>query len=85
MFFIISFTTNPASCGNSQTDKTNSSEGSREAAEPQGPLYTVDVDALDPTVYPENYPLIPSDEFKIAFENMKKASMMECLVLTKIS
>lgn len=41
----------------------------------KGAKYTVDVETLDPNVYPEEYPLIAADDFKESFEDLKEASM----------
>lgn len=37
--------------------------------------YTVEVAELDPTVYPDNYPLIDADKFETAFYTLADASM----------
>lgn len=37
--------------------------------------YTVDVAELDPTVYPDDYPLIDADAFETAFYKLADASM----------
>lgn len=37
--------------------------------------YVVDVAELDPNIYPDKYPLISSDDFKAAFEELKEANM----------
>ena len=37
--------------------------------------YTVETAELDPKVYPDDYPLIPFDEFEASFEKMKAANL----------
>lgn len=78
LFLLLVLLLTLVSCGDSKTDEASNAEGSTEAAEEavelEGPLYTVDVDTLDPTVYPEDYPLIPSDDFEVAFESMQEAA-----------
>lgn len=39
-----------------------------------GPMYTVDVMELDPTVYPDDYPLMDPTDFEAAYESMKDAN-----------
>ncbi|HZK28608.1 MAG TPA: hypothetical protein VFD19_00145 [Clostridia bacterium] len=34
------------------------------------PVYTVDVETLDPNVYPDDYPLIAIEDFEAAFEEL---------------
>lgn len=41
----------------------------------KGPTYTVDVPELDPNISPDDYPLIPFDEFEAAFVNLKAANL----------
>lgn len=36
--------------------------------------YTVDVEELDPRVYPDDYPLIAFSDFESAFEDLKEAN-----------
>lgn len=37
--------------------------------------YTVETAELDPTIYPENYPLIPFNDFEASFNKMKAANL----------
>lgn len=39
------------------------------------PVYKVDVAELDPSVYPDDYPLIDSSDFESAVENLKQANI----------
>lgn len=55
-----------AACGSSGGD---SSAGGDTAG------YTVDVAELDPTVYPDDYPLIASGDFEADFEKLKAANL----------
>lgn len=49
--------------------------GNKAGKTPATPKYTVDVENLDPNVYPEEYPLIAADDFKASFEELKKANL----------
>lgn len=49
--------------------------GGGEGASSSGAVYTVDVEELDPTVYPDDYPLIPSGDFEDALVVMRDANM----------
>ncbi len=49
--------------------------GGGEGASSSGAVYTVDVEELDPTVYPDDYPLIPSGDFEAALNVMRDANM----------
>ncbi|MDX9887852.1 MAG: hypothetical protein RBS51_01085 [Anaerovoracaceae bacterium] len=40
-----------------------------------GAVYTVEVEELDPRIYPEDYPLMPSEDFETALEVLKEANM----------
>ena len=51
----------------------SSGDASSSAEEPT--VYTVEVDELDVTAVPEDYPLIPADEFAAAFEELKAANL----------
>lgn len=56
-----------AACGNGDVDSDNAS-GSI-------PSFTVEVTELDANVYPDDYPLIDSHEFKAAYEDLKTANL----------
>ncbi|GHD78302.1 hypothetical protein CLV85_1257 [Salinibacterium amurskyense] len=51
----------------------SSSAASTSEAESSG--YTVEVEELDVTAFPEDYPLIPADDFAAAFEELKAANL----------
>ena len=61
VFMILTF----AACGGSGAGDGSSS----------GAVYTVEVEELDPRIYPEDYPLMPSEDFEAAFEVLKEANM----------
>ena len=61
VFMILTF----AACGGSGAGDGSSS----------GAVYTVDIEELDPRIYPEDYPLMPSEDFEAAFEVLKEANM----------
>ena len=46
-----------------------------EKEEKSGPVYVVNTNELDPTVYPDDYPLIPISDFEAAFEKLKADNM----------
>ena len=54
-----------AACGGSGAGNGSSS----------GAVYTVDIEELDPRIYPEDYPLMPSEDFEAALEVLKEANM----------
>lgn len=56
-----------AACGGSGAEGGGTSSS--------GAAYTVDVEELDPTVYPDDYPLIPGDDFEDALVVMRDANM----------
>ena len=51
--------------GNNGGDSTTTSGDA-----PVSPVYTVDVETLDPNVYPDDYPLIAIEDFEAAFEEL---------------
>lgn len=57
--------------------------GGGEGASSSGAVYTVDVEELDPTVYPDDYPLIPSGDFEAALNVMRDANMAGELKIIK--
>jgi predicted small lipoprotein YifL len=40
-----------------------------------GPVYTVEAEEVNPSIYPDDYPLIPAAEFEAAFEELKAANL----------
>lgn len=54
-----------ASCGN----------GEAGGGAATGPAYTVAVTEIDANAYPDDYPLIASDDFEAAFVNLKAANL----------
>jgi len=68
LILVMAFTL--GACGNKRVDKEEASNN---------PIYTVDVEELDPNIYPDNYPLIAFSDFESAFEILKQANVKATL------